>query len=81
MKKDEKKILHRALDGEVTKSETKRFKRKLQTDLKAREEYEQLKQVVQASGSVQVEVPADFTKKVMKGVHETTRIHRPPPPK
>lgn len=78
-KKDEKKILHKALDGEANKSETKRFKRKLQTDLKVREEYEQLRQVVQASGSVQVDVPANFTEKVMKGVHDTTKLLRKRP--
>ncbi len=78
MKKDEKKILHRALDGEVTRTETRLLKRKLETDQKARAEFEQLKQVVRDSERLRVDAPSDFTRKVMKGVEDTRRTPRKP---
>jgi len=42
MKKSEKKILHKALDGEVSRSETRFLHRKLQTDIQVRTEFEEL---------------------------------------
>ncbi len=74
MKKDEKKLLHRALDGEVTQSETRILKRKLETDGHARAEFEQLKKVVKDTERVRIDVPQDFTKKVME---ETKRLKPP----
>lgn len=75
MKKEEKKILHRALDGEVTRSETRLLKRKLETDGQARAEFEQLKKVVRDTERLRVDVPADFTRKVLKGVEG---VRKPP---
>lgn len=74
MKKDDKRLLHRALDGEVNKSETKRLQEKLEVDGKMRSEFEQLKKVVKDTERVRIEVPQDFTKKVLE---ETRRIKRP----
>lgn len=68
MKKEEKKLIHRALDGEVTKHETKRLVRKIETDVVLRSEYEGLKKVVQESGKLQVDVPAGFVQRVLRGV-------------
>jgi anti-sigma factor RsiW len=65
MKKDEKKLIHKAIDGEITKSETRRLHRKLETDGKARSEFEQLKQIVKETDRVRVDVPRDFRQKVL----------------
>lgn len=76
--KKEKKILHRALDGETSRSETRFLQRKLRTDDRARAEFEGLRRVVEASGEVRTDVPPDFTRKVLDGVRETTRRSRRP---
>ena len=76
MKKDDKRLLHRALDGEVNQSETKRLRQRLEADGRMRSEFEQLKKVVKDTTRVRVEVPPDFTKKVLE---ETRRIKRPKP--
>ncbi len=76
MKKGEKRILHRALDGEVSRSETRFLRRKLQTDRRIRAEFEGLKKVVKDSEAVRMEVPPDFTRKVLKGVEEIPRLRR-----
>jgi anti-sigma factor RsiW len=73
MKKSDKRILHRALDGEVSRSETRFLHQKLQTDGQVRTEFEELKKVVKDSEVVRMEVPPDFTRNVLKGVEETTR--------
>jgi hypothetical protein len=64
-KKEEKKLLHRALDGEMTKSETRRFERKILSDAGARQEFEQLKKVVKDTEKVRINVPPDFTRRVL----------------
>jgi anti-sigma factor RsiW len=46
MKKDDKKLIHKALDGEASQSETKRLQEKLASDGRVRPEFEQLKKVV-----------------------------------
>lgn len=73
MKKNDKKILHRALDGEISRSETRFLQRKFQADNQVRTEFEELKKVVKDSEVVRMEVPPDFTRKVLRGVEETTR--------
>jgi anti-sigma factor RsiW len=74
MKKDDKKLIHKALDGEANTSETKRLQAKLEADGRMRSEFEQLKKVVKDTTRVRIEVPQDFTKKVLE---ETRRIKRP----
>ena len=64
-KKEEKKLLHRALDGEMTKSETRKFERKILSDVGARQEFEQLKKVVKDTEKVRIDVPPDFTRRVL----------------
>ena len=76
MKKQDKRILHRALDGEVNKYETRLLRKQLESDGHARAEFEQLKKVVQDSEKIHVDVPAGFTRKVMKGVGNPGK---PPP--
>lgn len=73
-KKEEKKLIHRALDGEMTKSETRRFERKIQSDAGARQDFEQLKKVVKDTEKIKVAVPPDFNRRVM----EETRKRLPP---
>ncbi len=77
MRKDEKKILHRALDGEVSRTETRFLRRRLEADERVRAEFEGLKKVVKDSGGLRIGVPPGFTRKVMKGVEETPRRIRP----
>jgi anti-sigma factor RsiW len=77
MKRNEKKLLHKAIDGEVTQSETRRLHRRLETDGRARAEFEQLKKVVKDTEKVRINVPPDFTKKVMS---ETRKIKLSQPP-
>jgi anti-sigma factor RsiW len=74
--KKEKKILHKVLDGESSRSETRLLHKKIETDARVRTEFEELKKVVKDSEGVRIEVPPDFTLKVMKGVEETTRRMR-----
>jgi anti-sigma factor RsiW len=69
--KKEKKILHKALDGESSRSETRFLQKKIETDARVRIEFEELKKVVKDSAGVRMEVPPGFTLKVMKGVEET----------
>ncbi len=76
MKKDEKKLIHKAIDGEITKSETRRLHRALREDGKARSEFEQLKKIVKDTDRVRIDVPQDFTRKVL----DQARRQSPPPP-
>ena len=64
-KKEEKKLIHRALDGEMTKSETRKFERKIQSDVHTRQEFEQLKKVVKDTEKIRIDVPPDFTRRVL----------------
>lgn len=73
MKKDEKRLIHKAIDGEITKSETRRLHRTLE-DGKARSEFEQLKKIVKDTERVRMDVPQDFTKKVL----DQAKKHTPP---
>lgn len=73
MKKDDKKLIHKALDGEVNQSETKRLREKLQADGRMRSEFEQLKKVVKDTTRIRIDVPQDFTQKVLD---ETRRIKK-----
>lgn len=75
MKKDEKKLIHKAIDGEITKSETRRLHRKLETDGKARSEFEQLKQIVKDTDRLRIDVPQDFRQKVLD---KAKRLSPPP---
>jgi len=75
MKKDEKKLIHKAIDGEITKSETRRLHRKLETDGKARSEFEQLKQIVKDTDRLKIDVPQDFRQKVLD---QARRLNPPP---
>lgn len=76
MKKDDKKLLHRALDGEVSRSETRRLRRALQQDGRARAEFEQLRKVVKDTERIKILPPEDFTRRVL----EETRKIQPPRP-
>ena len=76
MKKDDKKLIHKALDGETNQSETKRLQQKLEADGRMRSEFEQLKRVVKDTTKIRIDVPQDFTKKVLD---ETRRMRKPKP--
>jgi anti-sigma factor RsiW len=76
MKKDDKKLIHKALDGETNQSETKRLQEKLESDGRMRSEFEQLKKVVKDTTRIRIDVPQDFTKKVLD---ETKRMRKPKP--
>jgi len=66
MKKDEKKLIHKAIDGDLSKSETKRFQMKIKKDGQARAEYEELKKVVEETTKIRIVVPKDFTRRVLE---------------
>lgn len=74
MKKDDKKLIHKAIDGEASQSETKRLQAKLEADGRIRSEFEQLKRVMKDTTRIRVEVPPDFKAKVLK---ETSRRMKP----
>lgn len=74
MKKHDKKLIHKALDGETSQSETKRLRAKLETDGRMRSEFELLKKVVKDTTRIKIEVPRDFTQKVLR---ETQRRENP----
>ena len=76
MKKDDKKLIHKALDGEANQSETKKLQQKLETDGRMRSEFEQLKRVVKDTTRIRIDVPQDFTRKVLD---ETKRRTKPKP--
>ena len=76
MKKDDKKLIHKALDGEASQSETKRLQAKLEADGRIRSEFEQLKKVMKDTTRIRVDVPADFKDKVL---NETSRRMKPKP--
>lgn len=76
MKKDDKKLIHKALDGEANQSETKRLNERLESDGRVRSEFEQLKKVVKDTTKIRIDVPPDFTKNVMD---ETKRMRKPKP--
>lgn len=74
MKKDDKKLIHKAIDGETNQSETKKLQAKLDNDGRMRSEFELLKKVVKDTTRIRMEVPKDFTQNVLK---ETQRRHKP----
>jgi len=74
MKKDDKKLIHKALDGEASQSETKKLQEKLQSDGRMRSEFELLKKVVKDTTRIKIDVPQNFTQKVLS---ETTRRQKP----
>lgn len=79
MKKSERKILHKSLDGELNKKETRILKRSLDTDPEVKQTYEQLKAIEKGSKeAVQpIQVPPDFTQKVIGKIRDTGIRPRP----
>ena len=76
MKKHDKKLIHKALDGEANQTETKRLHAKLESDGRMRSEFELLKKVVKDTTKIRIEVPQNFTEKVLR---ETQRREKPKP--
>ena len=73
MKKRSTKMMHRAIDGETSASETRILRRQLQVDEHARSAFQQLEQVVKETTRIRIQVPVDFRTKVMRGVEEETK--------
>ena len=76
MNKHDKKLIHKALDGEANQTETKRLQAKLESDGRMRSEFELLKKVVKDTTKIRIEVPQNFTEKVLR---ETRRREKPKP--
>ena len=76
MKKHDKKLIHKALDGETNQSETKKLQAKLDADGRMRSEFELLKKVVKDTTKIRIDVPKDFTQNVLR---ETQRRQKPKP--
>jgi hypothetical protein len=66
--KKDKDIVHRKLDGELNKHETKVFHKKIKTDPHIKTEYESLKRVTDTSQKVvkPIPPPPDFRERVIK---------------
>jgi anti-sigma factor RsiW len=76
MKKHDKKLIHKALDGEANQTETKKLHAKLESDGRMRSEFELLKKVVKDTTKIRIEVPRNFTENVLR---ETARREKPKP--
>jgi anti-sigma factor RsiW len=78
MKQSDRKIIHKAIDGEANRDETKILKRTLETDPQMRREYEQLKAVDEGSKEVvrPIEVPDNFKEKVIGKIRDTAHRKR-----
>ena len=74
MKPQDKKIIHKSIDGELNKSETKILKRKLESDGHVRAEYESLKKVSDTAveAAPQIAVPPHFRENVIKKITRTS---------
>lgn len=80
MTKDPRKIIHKSLDGEATREETKILKKKLESDPAVRRDYEELKKVSEDSTVIlpPLPVPADFKEKVMGKIQDPARRKKSP---
>jgi anti-sigma factor RsiW len=74
VKKHDKKLIHKALDGEANQTETKKLHAKLESDGRMRSEFELLKKVVKDTTRIRIEVPRNFTENVLR---ETQRREKP----
>ena len=79
MKKNEREFIHKSLDGELNKDETRILRRRLQDDPEVRRTYEELKAIEESSRQVvrPIEVPPDFTEKVIGKIRDTQCRRRP----
>ena len=68
MKPKDKKIIHKSIDGELNKTETRILKRKLESDGHVRAEYEALKKVSESAGEAapHLDVPPHFRDEVIR---------------
>ena len=77
MKDKDKKIIHKRIDGELNKVETRIFKKKILKDVQAREEYERLKYVTDETRKIKrVPVSSKFSKDVVKKIKKSTDLSR-----
>jgi anti-sigma factor RsiW len=76
VKKHDKKLIHKALDGEANQTETKKLHAKLESDGRMRSEFELLKKVVKDTTRIRIDVPRNFTENVLR---ETQRREKPKP--
>lgn len=79
MKKQDRKIIHKAIDGEATKEETRILQKNMESDPDIRRTYEQLKALEDSSKKVgePIQPPQDFSKKVIGKIRDTERRMRP----
>ncbi len=79
MKKNERKIIHKSLDGELNKKETRILKRPLDTDPEVKQTYEQLKAIKEGLKETvkPIQVPPAFTQKVIGKIRDTGIRPRP----
>ena len=74
MKDKDKKIIHKRIDGELNKTETRIFKKRILKDVRAREEYERLKYVTDESRKVKrVLVSSKFSEQVVRKIRKNIR--------
>ena len=67
MSRKEKEIIHKSIDREMNKEETRIFKKKILTDSRQKQEYRELKRVVDTTKLVKKVKPSgSFAKKIVK---------------
>ena len=78
MKKNERKIIHKSLDGELNKEETREFHFSLKNDPEVRRAWEQLKALEERSKQAlqPLPPPENFTEKVIGKIRDTDRRKR-----
>lgn len=68
----DRNLIHKRIDGELNKTETKNFRKQIKTDPNIKREYERLKRVAEASEKIvkPLPPPPDFTRRVLKNLKE-----------
>lgn len=73
MKSRERRMIHRGIDGELGREETRVLRRKLKQDGRVREEYEKLRYVTESTRKIRrVEVPEGFSGRVVRRIRRGT---------
>ena len=71
MDRKTRKIIHKRIDNELNKTETRVFKRKVMKEEGPREEYEKIKYVTEETKRIKrVDTPTNFSKKVVKKIRK-----------
>ena len=71
MDKKTRKIIHKKIDKELSKTETRIFRKKVLSKESSREEYEKIKYVTDGTKRIkQVDTPTNFSRKVVRKIRK-----------